>query len=138
MDIQWSNELETGIEEIDNHHKEMLRRFNDFQTACYLEKGLDKLSDQLAFLGDYVKCHLAMEEQLQIDHNYPGYLKHKEEHDGFIRDFREFENQLNIKGTTSNLLILTNFKLVIWLAQHFNWMDKDLATFLEATPNQHR
>jgi hemerythrin len=136
MVIHWDNELATGNEEIDNHHKEIFRRFNNFQRACNQGKGLNKLTDLLAFLGNHIRSHLAMEEQLQIDHNYPGYPKHKEEHESFIRNFRKLEKQLNTKGTTSNQLILTNFKLVIWLTQHYKLMDKDLAMFLSSHTKQ--
>ena len=130
MVIHWNEELATGNEEIDNQHKEMFKRFNNFQSACKQEKGLDELSDLLAFLGEYVRSHFAMEEQLQTALDYPGYPKHKAEHDDFISNFRKLEDQLNIQGTTSTLLIQTNTVLATWLMRHFTWMDRDLAKFL--------
>jgi hemerythrin len=130
MVIVWNEALATGNAEIDNQHQEMFRRFNDLQSACKEGKGLDELSNLLTFLGEYVRSHFALEERLQIAHDYPGYLKHKEEHDGFIRTFRTLEDQLNIKGTTPTLLIQTNMAMVNWLIRHFTWADKDLATFL--------
>ena len=47
MVIVWKEELATGNEEIDNQHKEMFRRFNDFQSACKQGKGQDELSNLL-------------------------------------------------------------------------------------------
>jgi hemerythrin len=132
MVIHWNEELATGNLEIDNQHKEMFSRFNNFQLACKHGKGLDELSNLLAYLGQYVRSHLAMEEQLQRDHDYPGYQKHKAEHESFIRNFRKLEDQLSIQGTNSTLLIQTNMALVTWLMRHFTWMDKDLAKFLQA------
>jgi hemerythrin len=84
----------------------------------------------LTYLGEYVRSHFALEEQLQTVHDYPGYPKHKEEHDGFIRNFSKLEEQLNTGGTTSALLVQTNMVLVNWLTRHFTWTDKELATFL--------
>jgi len=137
MFVVWNEELATGNEEIDNQHKELFRRFNNLQLACKQGKGLDELSNLLTFLGEYVRSHFALEEQLQIDHDFPGYLKHKEEHDGFIRNLRKLEDQLNIKGTTSALLIQTNMAIANWLTRHLTWTDKDLADFLHtAMPNQ--
>jgi hemerythrin len=137
MFIVWNEELATGDEEIDNQHKELFRRFNNLQSACKQGKGLDELSNLLTFLGEYVRSHFALEEQLQIVHDYPGYLKHKEEHDGFIRNLRKLEDQLNTKGTTSALLIQTNMAIGNWLTRHFTWTDKDLADFLHsALPNR--
>ena len=133
MRIVWRDELATGNEEIDNQHKELFRRFNLLQAACRQDKGLEELSNILAFLGEHVASHLEMEEQLQIAHEYPGYPKHKEEHDGLIINFRKLEEQLKTKGTTPELLIQTNMTLADWLTRHFTWTDKDLASFLRTT-----
>jgi hemerythrin len=132
MVIVWHEELATGNVLIDEQHKEMFRRFNSFQSACKQGKGLDELSGLLAFLGEYVRSHFALEEQLQRDHGYPGFPKHKEEHDGFIRKFQQLEEQLNAEGTTPALLMQTNMALVNWLTRHFTWTDKELADFLHA------
>jgi hemerythrin len=137
MVIHWNEELATGNKEIDNQNKEMFRRFNNFQSARKQGKGLDELSNLLTFLDEYIRSHFELEEQLQIDYDFPGYLKHKEEHEGFIRNLRTLEEQLNIQGTNSTLLIQINMALVTWLIRHFNWMDKDLAKFLHtAMPKQ--
>jgi len=132
MLVVWKEELATGNEEIDNQHKELFRRFNNLQSACKLGKGLDELSSLLSYLGEYVRSHFELEEQLQIVLDYPGYLTHKGQHDDFIRNFRKLEDQLHVQGTTPALLIQTNMTLVDWLVRHFTWTDKDLADFLHA------
>ena len=137
MVVVWDEELATGHEEIDKQHKELFRRFNDFQTACKDGKGLDELSSLLDFLGQYVRSHFFSEEVVQIIYEYPDYQKHKEEHDDFIRKFRKLEDQLNTQGVTPALLIQTNMILVDWLTRHFAWADKNLASFLhKAMPKQ--
>jgi hemerythrin len=137
MFIVWNEELATGNEEIDNQHKELFRRFNSLQSACKQGKGQDELSNLFTFLDEYVRSHFVLEELLQIVHDYPGYLKHKEEHDCFTRSLKKLEEQLNTKGTTSALLIQTNMAIANWLTRHFIWTDKDLADFLHTTmPNQ--
>src|SRR5689334_13135894 len=130
MVIVWNEELATGNEVIDNQHKELFKRFNDFQSACKEGKGLDELNDLLAFLGEYAKAHFALEEQLQKDHGYPDYLKHKQEHEGFIRNFKKLADQLNTNGTNPALLTQTNMTLVNWLTRHFTWTDQHLANFI--------
>ena len=132
MKVEWQEYLAVGVVEIDNQHKELFRRFNSLQAACRQGQGLEELSNLLAFLGEHVASHLEMEEQLQIAHEYPGYPQHKEEHDGFIRNFRKLEEQLKAKGTTPELLIQTNMTLADWLTRHFTWTDKDLAKFLHS------
>jgi hemerythrin len=133
MVIVWKEELATGYELIDNQHKELFRRFNNFQSACKTGQGLEELSNLLAFLGDYIRSHLAMEEQLQIEHNYPDYLKHKQQHDEFRYKFKALEDQLNSAGATPQLLVRVNVILADWLTRHFVWTDKELAIFLMTT-----
>ena len=137
MFVVWNENLATGNEEIDHQHKELFKRFNNLQSACKQGRGLDELTSLLDFLGEYVRSHFALEEKLQIDHDYPDYQKHKEEHNYFIRNFRKLEEQLNTKGTTSDLFNQTNMALVDWLIRHFTWTDKDLANYLHtATTKQ--
>jgi hemerythrin len=129
----WKKELETGYQVIDDQHKEMFRRFNDFQSACKQGQGVAELTNLLNFLGDYIRFHLKMEEQLQIEHKYPDYPKHKEQHDEFRYKFERLEEQLNTLGESPSLLIRTNIVLTDWLIKHFVWTDKELADFLKTT-----
>jgi hemerythrin len=138
MNIVWSEELATGHEKIDNQHKKLFRLFNDFQRACRQGRGLDVLSGLLSNLEEYVRSHMALEEHLQIVYEYPGYLKHKNEHEGFIQSLRELQEQLKNKGTTPALLIKTNMTLVDWLTRHFTWTDKELAKYLRTVRPESR
>jgi hemerythrin len=139
MVIVWNDNLATGNETIDAQHKEIFGRFNAFQSACQQERGLDELSDLFSFLDEYVSSHLALEERLQLEHGYPGYLMHREEHGHFIRNIRKLEEQLHAGGTTPALLNKTSMVLADWLVRHFTWTDKKLTDFLHAAiPNPDR
>lgn len=133
MTIEWNQELATGNAEIDNQHKEMFQRFNDFQSAYSLGKAQTELQKIFSFLDDYVKFHFAMEEELQIRHSYPGYAVHKKEHDSFIQNFKKMEKQLDSCGVTSPLVIHANMALVSWLFGHIKGTDKEFAAFLTSS-----
>lgn len=130
MTIEWKQELATGNEEIDNQHKEMFKKFDDFQSAYSLGKAQHEIGSIFTFLDDYVKFHFAMEEELQVRHSYPGYKAHKEEHDSFIRKLEKMEKQLAASGVTSPLVIQANMALVSWLFGHIKGTDREFATFL--------
>jgi hemerythrin len=130
MIIEWKQELATGNEEIDNQHKEMFKKFNDFQSAYSLGKAQQDIGPIFTFLDDYVKFHFAMEEELQVRHSYPGYKAHKEEHDSFIHNLKKMEKQLDTSGVTSPLVIQANMALVSWLFGHIKGTDREFATFL--------
>jgi hemerythrin len=130
MATEWNASLETGNINIDNQHKELFRRFDSLMEACNQRKGKEEVCNVLSFLGDYVRTHFAMEEELQVSHNYPYYQAHKEQHDGFIRELENLEQQFNVEGATLSLVIQTNQTVTSWLINHINVKDKDLAAYL--------
>lgn len=132
MSIEWDQSLATGNRDIDSQHKELFRRFDNLLTACNQRKGKEEVHSVLIFLGDYVRSHFAMEEQLQQKHNYPDYPAHKEQHEGFIRDLQKLEDQFQQEGVSLSLVIQTNQTMVNWLVKHINATDRQLANFLQA------
>lgn len=130
MSIEWNNSLATGNNDIDSQHKELFNRFDKLLTACNQRKGKEEVSSVLMFLGDYVRSHFAMEEQLQRNHNYPHYADHKEQHEGFIRDLQKLEDQFKQEGVSLSLVIQTNQTMVNWLIKHINATDRALADYL--------
>lgn len=133
MAIEWNDRLATGNSDIDNQHKELFRRFDTLLTACNQRKGKEEVDNLLIFLGDYIKIHFAMEEALQKKYNYPHYPAHKDQHESFIRDFQNLEQQLKLEGATLSLVIQTNQTMVNWLINHINITDKQLADYLRTS-----
>jgi len=133
MTIEWNEKLATGNSLIDNQHKELFARFDSLLTACNERKGKEEVYNLLLFLGDYVKSHFALEERLQQEHNYPHYGEHKAQHEGFIRDLHNLENQLKQEGASLSLVIQTNQTMVNWLIQHINITDREMAGYLLTT-----
>lgn len=132
MAIEWNKNLETGNSNIDNQHKELFRRFDSLMEACNQRKGKEEVYKVLLFLGDYVKTHFAMEEELQRSRNYPLYPDHKEQHEGFIKELEKLKQQFEMEGATLSLVIQTNQSMVSWLINHINVKDKELAAYLRA------
>jgi hemerythrin len=132
MAIEWNEKLATGNSDIDNQHKELIRRFDTLLAACNQKKGKEEVHNLLHFLGDYVKTHFSMEEALQKKHNYPGYSDHKKQHDGFILELHKLEEQLQQEGASFPLVIQTNQTMVTWLIKHINGLDKEMALFVRS------
>lgn len=57
MPIEWSTELTTGVERIDNQHKELINRINKLQGASREGKGKEVIDELMVFLEDYIKSH---------------------------------------------------------------------------------
>ena len=130
MSIKWTDDLSTGVTEIDNQHREIFSRFDKLFAACSEGKGKEEVLRLLLFLDDYIKEHFAAEERLQIRHAYPDYPAHKEQHVRFIADVEKLAREFKAEGATLSLVIMTNKTLSSWLIQHIKRIDADFATYV--------
>ena len=82
MSQNWSHDLETGHDAIDNQHQEL------FELVYMLDHAMDANSRELVekiivFLENYVVTHFGEEESLMIEHQFDGYTEHKDDHEIF-------------------------------------------------------
>ena len=130
MSMGWSDELATGVPEIDNQHKEIFNRFDKLFAACSEGRGKEEVLRLLLFLEDYIKEHFAAEERLQLRHAYPDYAAHKAQHSRFVADVAKLTAAFKDEGITLSLVIMTNKTLTSWLVQHIAKVDMELARYL--------
>jgi len=126
MGLEWEAKLETGVERIDNQHRELYRLVN-----LVLDGGGEaKIEETLKFLESYVVRHFADEEALQVASKYPGLPEHKEIHTGFIRTFLDLRDQL-IQAETEEaremVVLNLNGAVVDWLGNHIMVHDRHFA-----------
>ncbi|WP_183356341.1 bacteriohemerythrin [Geomonas silvestris] len=131
MSIAWTNDLATGVADIDNQHREIFARVNRLSEACAEGKGKEEVLKLLNFLEDYVREHFAAEEKLQIREGYPEYAAHKAMHARFIADLERLASTFREEGATLSLVIMTNKTLTAWLVQHISKVDMELAAYLK-------
>ena len=131
MAIEWRQDLSTGINEIDNQHKELFRRINFLLDACNHGKGREEIGKIVQFLEDYVFTHFGAEEEYMQRYNYQGYSTHKAQHSGFIKDFTDLKKQLLEEGPAFHIIIRTKNLLVDWILNHIRKIDKTMGAFLK-------
>lgn len=131
MAVQWTQDLATGVEEIDSQHKELFNRINRLVEACSKGKGKEEISGVLRFLEDYVVMRFGAEEERMKSLDFPNYDIHKKMHDDFILDLQDLKQQLEQKGPTVALVIKVNHFLFDWLTNHIRKMDKVMGAFLK-------
>jgi hemerythrin len=130
MFMEWSNNLATGVHEIDNQHREIFNRVNRLSAACSEGKGKEEVLRLLLFLDDYIQQHFAAEQRLQLRHGYPGYAAHKAEHAHLIADVARLTTAFREEGATLALVIMTNKTLASWLVKHIGKTDMELTKYL--------
>jgi hemerythrin len=129
MTLEWTAALAVGLEEIDAQHRELFRR------AGQLLEGLRagearQIAPLLAFLHRYAVEHFGAEEAAMRAEDYPGYHRHKAEHDRFIADLLSFSSELDERGPGAFLSVKASAWLSEWLSAHVSGTDAEMARFL--------
>lgn len=130
MRAEFSENLVTGNELIDSQHKELIERINKLLDSC--EDGNEKLVaiKTLDYLEDYTNFHFSAEEDLQKSIEYPGYEKHKAQHEVFKQTISELQEMLQEEEGPSAAFVESVEKNVIqWFYTHIEGFDRSVAEY---------
>ena len=130
--FQWKDDYLTHIDELDAQHQKLVALINSFYTdllncpenaekqAC-----IGKTLEELVAYSDY---HFAAEEKLMLEHQYPAYQQHKQEHESFKRKVAAL---MQTQNEAENAL---PFPVVVflrdWLTTHVIQTDKEYGPYL--------
>ena len=127
--MEWTPDLSVGVEAIDNQHKELIRRMNNFFQSMEGDNR-EKVLEMLSFLGDYVVTHFRDEEALQVRYNYPGYAEHRKLHQDFVKDVGEMTKNIKENGFTVASKAMVGMTLTSWLTLHIRRADKAVGDYI--------
>ncbi len=132
-EIKWNDELVTGVERIDNQHREIIYRLNEFIKISTFEDEKE-IDHMIRFLGGYLIDHFDTEEECMIKYNYPHYDRHKEKHMELLKNISILKRIFKEEGELSFMPIVMSMKdfCVDWLVDHINTEDKALSEFLSS------
>ncbi|WP_160689724.1 hemerythrin domain-containing protein [Clostridium sp. C2-6-12] len=82
--IQWNNEWNSGNEDVDKEHKELLELLNDLINAAIMEMDFEKSLEKLDILIDRTIKHFDREEEILKSIGYKDYDKHSKIHKNLI------------------------------------------------------
>ncbi|MFV9441997.1 bacteriohemerythrin [Pseudomonas aeruginosa] len=87
--LVWQDDLNTGIQVIDNQHKRIVEMINHLHDA---QQGKEHaaIAEVIEELVDYTLSHFAFEETLMEDAGYQFSRAHKKIHELFIRRVSEY------------------------------------------------
>ena len=129
MALGWRDDLLTGVDEIDDQHREIFRRFGALLTACQEEKAHEEVLRLLLFLDEYTVTHFTAEERLMLACGYRDYLEHKRQHQQFVRQLAELKRTVSQGGVGLTTILATNQMMISWLTGHIERMDKEIARY---------
>ncbi|SJZ81522.1 bacteriohemerythrin [Garciella nitratireducens] len=124
--LRWKDEYLTGIDIIDEQHKELFRiaeqAFELLKNDFYIDK-YDRIVNLIEQLKNYASFHFETEENYMTQIGYQRLLHQKVQH----HDFVEKVNQINLEEVDENqdqsLLFIIEFA-VDWIDQHILKEDK--------------
>ncbi|MCG6551836.1 MAG: bacteriohemerythrin [Candidatus Magnetominusculus sp. LBB02] len=136
MEIQWHESLATGVDTIDNQHKEIFARISglvnmDIENLDPEKKEVE-LHKVLRFLGGYVLDHFKTEEGFMTQYHYPDYDSHKKEHIEFLKSYSSLVRMFEKEGATDLIVTATQNQAVDWLVKHIKGTDQRLGAFLKS------
>lgn len=128
--IQWQDNFNIGIDEIDLQHKKLLQIFNELYALStdgsqnyrvLIGKTLKKLSN-------YTHYHFSEEENVMQHYDYPELDTHKSLHQDFINKLST-STKLILAGDSTQGLQLCSF-LLDWILNHILKSDKKMALYI--------
>ncbi len=127
MPIEWDEaKLGTGLPDIDEQHKEWIRRFNDFDDA--VAKGEDPgiIFNTLAFLVQYTETHFSHEENRMEACACPALAENHAAHNDFNARLNEMLSWLEQTRPTAVEVFVLKKDLEAWLTNHISTIDVQL------------
>jgi len=125
--LEWKSEYETGVPEIDTHHKVLFDNINR------LGKLLDKTEIEQAeadylldFLQHYVASHFKYEETCMARFRCPNHAKNREQHTQLQNALAHFKEDYTVHGPLRDLLHRLHTTLVWWINSHILKVDIQL------------
>ena len=121
MPINWSVDLDTGIEVIDHQHRQIVDFINQLE-AANIAKDKAKIKDVVDACVDYTLSHFAFEESLQEEAGYKYCKPHKKVHELFTRKVAEYQQRVDLGDDVADEL---HGMLSRWLINHIKRDDAD-------------
>ena len=129
--LEWRDEFETGIAEVDFEHRGLF----DLINSLYSAEGVASVeaTDVLGRIHTAISAHFALEEKVMREAGYPLLAVHKADHEDLLDEIREIMDRFDeggfVRGRPDLGLVLTN-----WFGHHFRTHDAQLHGSLSARP----
>jgi len=129
MALEWTQALSVGHEELDAQHRELFRRAGEVIDGVEAGRAVE-LGGLIEFLHEYAVGHFGLEEEWMRDSGFPGFVRHRAEHERFLEDLLELADAHERHGREARLGLKLSEWLSEWLRRHVAGVDAELARHL--------
>lgn len=123
-EIQFTKDLETGNQRIDEQHKELINQLNKLHNAMKERRGREETANIISFLENYVVKHFADEEIITSKVVNSIQLTNVRAHKEFIAKVAQFKEEHQKNSITLTINMYT--ELSSWLINHIKTIDVKL------------
>ena len=109
-------------------HKKLVGFINELHDSFKSGRGNEVIGKILDGLVNYTKVHFSTEEKLMEKYLYPGYVRHKNEHDDLVKQVNDLQGKIKSGGMVVSLEVMQFLKN--WLNNHILKSDKLYGPFL--------
>lgn len=96
MNAEWNESYSVGVKKFDEHHKKLFSIMTSLVDSSKKSNGEGpNIHNTLKELLDYTVYHVAEENKAMTLHGYPGFEKHKLEHDEFIAKINDYYSMIH-------------------------------------------
>ena len=128
--IIWDDSMSTGLAIIDEQHKMLFQKCNEFSAVISEITARETAGEILDFLQFYVTWHFGEEEKSMESYQCPLADENKAAHAEFIRTFHQFYLQWQEGTMTPALAGAAYTELEKWLVNHVIYVDTQLHDYV--------
>jgi hemerythrin len=128
--MEWTPTLSVKVSSIDHEHRALLGMINELQEGLQRHNSREVLQGILSRLTAYTMNHFGHEEKIMRELQYPGYARHKSEHDAFVARISEFRQGYSQGEVALSAQIIEY--LQDWLRDHIEQTDKQYSDAFNA------
>jgi len=128
--LQWKDEYSTGIEDVDDEHRDLIDIVNRLHGLVLAEDS--KLTVPAFFDGliKGVSAHFALEERIMDESGYPQAAQHRADHDRLLDELRELKETFEHADEVDSVDLA--LRLEPWFSRHLTIHDIPLHRTLRA------
>lgn len=143
-DITWDDNMLTGVDEIDEQHKNIVKAIKILCSSVMENKSKDIIKELLKELDYYVNIHFTTEENYMIKYEYENIEEHKEAHRYFKQTYEQIrysyfyidnKDFLPKEGLVNTYVLHLCYVLSAWAKLHFPTLDKEFCNFMKSKIN---
>lgn len=127
MACLWNPPISTGINQIEEQHRQHLDKIGELLSVAGSPNNLEKVKELINFLDNYFKSYFSTEEAIIKAKSCPEINFLLGQHKYFNEEFTKIKELIRNKGITLETKLRLNNLLSEWFIKHISNMDKKLS-----------